>query len=52
MSHNYEGLPPAATVEQAIILAQRMILKDQERRAKAAQNIQRFLKELAQRPAA
>jgi hypothetical protein len=52
MGPNYEGLPAAATVEQAIILAQRLIQKEHERRVQAAQNIQRFLKELAQRPAA
>ena len=33
MRGNYEGLPPAASVEQAIVLAQRLILKDLEQRA-------------------
>jgi hypothetical protein len=31
---NYDGLPAAANVEQAIILAQLLILRDLERRAK------------------
>jgi hypothetical protein len=30
---NYEGLPAAASVEQAIVLAQLLILRDLERRA-------------------
>jgi hypothetical protein len=34
MSKNYDGLPAAANVEQAIVLAQLMILRDLERRAK------------------
>jgi hypothetical protein len=29
---NYDGLPPAASVEQSIVLAQLMILRDLERR--------------------
>ena len=33
---NYEGLPPAASVEQSIILAQLMILRDLERRTALA----------------
>jgi hypothetical protein len=33
MPHKYHGLPAAASVEQAIILAQLLILKDLERRA-------------------
>jgi hypothetical protein len=33
MRGNYDGLPPAASVEQAILLAQLLILKDRERRA-------------------
>ena len=31
MGQNYQGLPAAATVEQAIILAQRLIRKELER---------------------
>lgn len=31
MRGTYQGLPPAKNVEQAIILAQRLILKDLER---------------------
>ncbi len=31
----YDGLPAAASVQQAIVLAQRLILKDLERRALA-----------------
>ncbi|HZI74140.1 MAG TPA: hypothetical protein VFD73_08990 [Gemmatimonadales bacterium] len=34
MPKNYDGLPAAANVEQAIVLAQLMILRDLERRAK------------------
>ena len=34
MEHNYQGLPAAATVEQAIILAQLLIRKDLERQAR------------------
>jgi hypothetical protein len=37
MGQNYEGLPAAATVEQAIILAQLLILRDLERRAQSGQ---------------
>jgi len=33
MERNYEGLPAAASVEQSIVLAQLMILRDLERRA-------------------
>jgi hypothetical protein len=33
MDRNYQGLPAAASVEQAIILAQLSILRDLERRA-------------------
>lgn len=33
MQPNYDGLPAAATVEQAIVLAQLIILRDLERRA-------------------
>jgi uncharacterized small protein (DUF1192 family) len=29
---NYEGLPPATSVEQSIVLAQLIILRDLERR--------------------
>ena len=32
MSSNYRGLPAAASVEQAIVLAQLLILRDLERR--------------------
>jgi len=31
MQQNYSGLPAAASVEQAILLAQRLILKERER---------------------
>ena len=34
MEHNYQGLPAAATVEQAIVLAQLIILRDLERQAR------------------
>lgn len=34
MEKNYDGLPAAASVEQSIVLAQLMILRDLERRAK------------------
>jgi hypothetical protein len=34
MSGNYDGLPPAASVEQAIVLAQLLILRDLERRTR------------------
>ena len=33
MPYKYHGLPAAASVEQAIVLAQLLILKDLERRA-------------------
>ena len=33
MQPNYDGLPAAASVEQAIVLAQLLILRDLERRA-------------------
>ena len=33
MPYNYPGLPAAPTVEQAIVLAQLLILRDLERRA-------------------
>jgi hypothetical protein len=33
LESKYHGLPAAASVEQAIIVAQRLILKDLERRA-------------------
>ena len=36
MERNYVGLPPAASVEQSIVLAQLIILRDLERRARAA----------------
>ena len=32
---NYDGLPAAASFEQAIVLAQLIILRDLERRAKS-----------------
>jgi hypothetical protein len=32
MGSNYQGLPAAASVERAIVLAQLMILRDLERR--------------------
>ena len=35
MRGNYDGLPPAGSVEQAIILAQLLILRDLERRARS-----------------
>jgi hypothetical protein len=34
MDHNYEGLPAAGSMEQAIILAQLLILRDLDRRAR------------------
>lgn len=37
MGQSYQGLPAAATVEQAIILAQRLILRDLERGAQSVQ---------------
>jgi hypothetical protein len=33
MQQNYDGLPAAASIEQSIVLAQLMILRDLERRA-------------------
>jgi hypothetical protein len=36
--NNYDGLPAAASFEQAIILAQLLILRDLERRAQFAQD--------------
>ncbi len=33
MQQNYDGLPAAASVEQAIVLAQLIILRDLERQA-------------------
>jgi hypothetical protein len=33
MHHNYEGLPAAGSMEQAIILAQLLILRDLDRRS-------------------
>lgn len=39
MPQNYHGLPAAATVEQAIVLAQLLILKDLERRAQSVTTI-------------
>jgi hypothetical protein len=33
MQQNYDGLPAAASIEQAIVLAQLIILRDLERRA-------------------
>ena len=33
MERNYDGLPAAASIEQAIVLAQLIILRDLERRA-------------------
>ena len=35
MPQNYQGLPAAATVEQAIVLAQLLILRDLERRTQS-----------------
>jgi hypothetical protein len=35
--NNYDGLPAAASFEQAIILAQLLILRDLERRAQSVQ---------------
>lgn len=37
MPYNYPGLPAAATVEQSIVLAQLLILRDLERRAQQLQ---------------
>ena len=31
MQRNYSGLPPAASVQQAILLAQRLMMKERER---------------------
>jgi hypothetical protein len=36
MEKRYEGLPAAANMQQSIILAQRQILRDLERRARGA----------------
>jgi hypothetical protein len=38
MGANYQGLPPAANVEQAIVLAQLLILRDLERRVQCSQD--------------
>jgi hypothetical protein len=38
MRQNYPGLPAAASVEQSIILAQLLILRDVERRAREIQD--------------
>jgi hypothetical protein len=38
MQPNYQGLPAATSVEQSIILAQLLILKDLERRAPREQD--------------
>jgi hypothetical protein len=35
MCGNYHGLPPAASVQQAIVLAQLLIVRDLERRTAA-----------------
>jgi hypothetical protein len=35
MAQQYEGLPAAANIEQAIILAQLLIVRDLERRAQS-----------------
>ena len=51
MQPNYDGLPAAATVEQAIVLAQLIILRDLERKAqRAAEQAEPVEREL--RPAA
>jgi hypothetical protein len=34
MEKNYDGLPAAASVEQSIVMAQLIIVRDLERRAK------------------
>jgi hypothetical protein len=47
----YEGLPPAANLEQSIIQAQLQILKDLERRRQSAAAIQLLIDSVA-RPAA
>jgi hypothetical protein len=39
MGSNYPGLPAAATVEQAILLAQLLILRDLERRAQGVTTV-------------
>jgi len=36
MHQNYDGLPAAASFEQAIVLAQLLILRDLERKAQRA----------------
>jgi hypothetical protein len=38
MPYNYPGLPAASTVEQSIVLAQLLILRDLERRAQQLQS--------------
>ena len=38
MPHHYDGLPAAKSVEQSIALAQLLILRDLERRAKVNQD--------------
>ena len=38
MPSNYNGLPAAASVEQSIVLAQLLILRDLERRAQQIKN--------------
>jgi hypothetical protein len=43
MQTRYRGLPAAATVEQAIILAQRLIVKDLELRRKGSPRALGFL---------
>jgi hypothetical protein len=52
MRQNYQGLPAAASVEQAIILAQLLILKDLERRRALEAQTQQLLGELAKKLAA
>ena len=39
MSQKYDGLPAASTVEKSIVLAQRMIQRDLELRAKASPDL-------------
>jgi hypothetical protein len=38
MPHNYDGLPAATSVEQSIVVAQLLILRDLERRVKPSQD--------------
>jgi hypothetical protein len=38
MPHNYDGMPAAKSVEQSIVLAQLLILRDLERRVKVNQD--------------